>query len=418
MSGKMKMDRKHLMIILGCMLLQAIPFGMAQNVPPLFFKPLQDTFGLSSLTVGLIFTFGTIASAVVSPFIGKLFETKTTKVMMLGGLFVCCLGLYANVFSSQGWHFIVANMIAQAGCFTFSSLGVPHLIGRWFDDNTKAQALGIAFAGGSIGNFFLQPIFSYLLDTMKISHVYFIGATAATIIGALVIIFMLKDREEVVVDADKDGVNDEMVEIKGIGAAATRKQPLFWVLSIGMMFIGLTIAAQSVQYSVTMSQAHINASIRGIVGSVFAVGCLFGNVGGGFLFTKLGVFKSSLIAFIFQVISAAMMVVVLQTSSSAAAFVWAICYGLTVYIYMSGPAVLVQTLFGMKDSSQNLGTFNILYSLGFAFGNTLFGMVSMNAGQQNAWFVSIGLIVIGYTLLLVAVKKLQKRKFAEVKSEK
>ena len=58
-------------IVFVCMFIQAILFGIAQNIQPLFIPYVIDKFNFSLASFSLIFTFGAVASAVFSPFLGN-----------------------------------------------------------------------------------------------------------------------------------------------------------------------------------------------------------------------------------------------------------------------------------------------------------------------------------------------------------
>ena len=68
--------KKAYFIVFVCMIMQAIPFGVAQNIQPLFIPYVTSKFGFSLASFSLIFTFGAIASAICSPFLGKLYGGK------------------------------------------------------------------------------------------------------------------------------------------------------------------------------------------------------------------------------------------------------------------------------------------------------------------------------------------------------
>lgn len=425
MSEKKKMDAKHLMIIFGCMLLQAIPYGLAQNVPPLFIHYLHTDFSFSLANVGLIFTVGAIASSLVSPFGGKFYAKFSTRLVMTCAMLVSCVGLFMNAFVNSLGMYFLANAIIQIGCVIYSGLGVPYLIGTWFDEKTKAQALGVAFAGGSIGNFFLQPIFANLLHKYAVNsvdglhHVYLIAAIAALVVGVLVLLFLIRDHKAASADkavSAEENAKAQEASLKGIGAAAVRKLPAFWILALGMFFIGLNISAQSSQYANYFDAYHVPAAIVGTVGSTFAIACLIGNVGGGVLFAKLGVFHSSLVAFALQFLSCVTMIVFGFTHMAWLGYIWAALYGLTVFIYMSGPAIIIQDLFGMKESSESLGVFSIFFAVGFAIGNVIFGAIVDTMGYLPAWFMTLIFIIIGFTILSMMIKKIMAKNYAHMTS--
>ncbi|MGG7060709.1 conjugated bile salt MFS transporter, partial [Clostridium tertium] len=59
-------------IVIACMLIQAIPYGVIANLQPQFMHYVvsDKTLGFSMASFSLIFTLGTIVSAVGSPIIG------------------------------------------------------------------------------------------------------------------------------------------------------------------------------------------------------------------------------------------------------------------------------------------------------------------------------------------------------------
>ena len=76
---------KYFMVFL-CMLTQAIPYGIAQNIQPLFIHPLVNTFHFTLASYTLIFTFGAVFASVASPFIGKALEKVNFRLMYLIGI--------------------------------------------------------------------------------------------------------------------------------------------------------------------------------------------------------------------------------------------------------------------------------------------------------------------------------------------
>lgn len=407
-------DSKKRMIIFSCMLLQAIPFGIAQNIPPLFIEHLVSNYYFSVQSIGYIFTIGALAASLVAPLSGKLYSKFPVKLIMLGGLICSSCGVMLNAIASNLNMFLLASAITQIGTVTFSGLGVPYLIGSWFSDKEKATALGIAFSGGSIGNFFLQPLVVKLLNTYDLHFVYFICGLISLIVGVSVTLLFIRKNSKV---SDNQEENDEnQMNECVIGYKKTISYTPFWFLSISYFVVGLAIAALSNQYANYFSVLEIPASIIGIIGSTFAVCCLLGNLLGGILFSKIGVFKTMFTASILQITAILSLLLAIFNNSLAipCAFLWAILYGLNVYSYMSAPAIMVQNLFGMKDSSQILGIFSIFFAAGFAIGNIIFGYFVDTLGFAAAWISVLLYTVIGFLGLLTLIQKITKNNFAKV----
>ncbi|MGL5417803.1 MAG: conjugated bile salt MFS transporter [Clostridium sp.] len=418
---KVKNGRKILMIFIA-MIIQAIPFGVAQNIQPLFIPYVVKHFSFSLASFSLIFTFGALASSVCSPFLGKLFGKVNLKVLFIIGTVLSSLGFLGMGLATNLPEFYILSAIMQVGCVLFSGLGIPFLIGSWFPTTGRGKALGIAFAGGSIGNVFLQPIVSSMLGGHGEAYSYVFFGILSLIFSLIIVLLFVRipkpgEVEEVVSEKNGGAATEEKkstaVVYEGPGAAATRKEKYFWMFAVGYALIGIAISACSTQYaSYFRMQLHLDPGLIGILGSVFALFCLIGNVGGGALFDKIGSFKSMVLAFIFQAISIVGML--LAQSSHNFAFLFSIFYGLCVFSYMSGPAFLSTDVFGRKDASVNLGTMSLLFAIGFAVGSVIFGAVAGALGFKMAWIVMIIFLVVGYGLLLTSVKAMKHRQKVEL----
>ena len=148
------------LIVVACMLIQAIPFGVASNIQPQFVSYVVEENGFTLAGFSLIFTLGTFVSAIASPFIGTMFKKVNTKVIYLLGCLLSGGGFLAFSMCNQLWQFYLVAAVVQVGTAAISSIGVPLLINSWFDEVSKGKAMGLAFAGSGLGNIFLQQLVS------------------------------------------------------------------------------------------------------------------------------------------------------------------------------------------------------------------------------------------------------------------
>lgn len=402
-------NKKKFFMVFICMFMQAIPFGIAQNIQPLFIPYVIKQFGFSLAGFSLIFTFGAIASAAFSPFLGKLFGKINIKILFLVGSTLSAVGFIGFGFSHNLTQFYVFSAIQQIGCVLFSGLGVPYVINHWFPKEGRGKALGIAFSGGSIGNVFLQQITSQMLASKGATYSYiFFGIVAIICSLPIVLLFIRlpKVGEVEVVSNDEVVEENESKGFEGLGAKAARQNKYFWLFSIGYAIIAISISALSTQYATYFTgELGLSATLVGTLGSVFAMFCLIGNVVGGALFDKIGTLKTMTISMILE--SIAVVALLFSVKIHGLAFFFSIAYGLNVYSYMSAPAFMATDVFGKKESSVILGTISLLFALGFAFGSTLFGMIVDNFGFNTAWILMLVCIFVGYALLLTSIKKVK-----------
>ncbi|MGL4452476.1 MAG: MFS transporter, partial [Sarcina sp.] len=289
-SGTSSNKKKYAMILIA-MIVQAIPFGVAQNIQPLFIPYVVKHFSFSLAAFSLIFTFGALASSVCSPFLGKLFGKVNLKILFIIGTILSSLGFLGMGLATNLPEFYILSAVTQIGCVIFSGLGIPFLIGSWFPTKGRGKALGIAFAGGSIGNVFLQPIVSSMLGSHGAAYSYILFGIVSLIFSLVFVLLFVRVPKpgELVVEVDTDADTAKATAKQGAiyeghGAAQTRREKYFWMMSLSYTFIGVAISACSTQYaSYFRMQLHLNPHLIGILGSVFALFCLVGNVGGGAL---------------------------------------------------------------------------------------------------------------------------------------
>lgn len=411
---------KRSIIVFVAMLIQAIPFAIAQNIQPLFIPHIIDEFGFTLSGFSLIFTIGALASSVASPLLGKLFGKIPIKFIFLMGTAISSLGFFMFSTCDILPEFYFWNAVTQVGCIFFSALGIPYLIEQWFPKTGRGRALGIAFAGGAIGNIFLQQIAEFLISSYGTSKTYAIfGIVSAAFSLPIIALFIRGPKEEELeLNENKEDLKDKPIhhhEFEGLGVSENTKNPSFWIFGLGYSILGISISALSTQYATYFANGlKFTPEIVGILGSLFAIFGLIGNIAGGTLFDKLGTLKTMKIAMALQII--ALGALLLASRLRGVAFVYSIAYGLNVFSFISAPAIMTTDLFGKKDSSVMLGFVQLFFAVGFAFGSTIFGLIVDKTGGFNvAWTIMLICAVIGYILLLGAIKSLKKKKLELVR---
>ena len=290
-------------IVAVCLLVQAIPFGVGSNLPPTFINYVVKAEGFSFASFSLMFTIGTIISAVCSPFIGKLFTKVNVKVLYIIASILVGVGFMAFAFAGNHLiaYYILAGIV-QVGVATMSSIGVPTLINAWFKVN-KGTAMGIAFSGGGLGNIFLQMIAGKWLSDPAIGYkgAYIRFGAIALVISLILSIFfvrMPKSKEELEANIPKKKKGDENATHHiswGYTVSEATKMPQFWMIGISFIFVGFYVsgvALQFIAYLQSIEEAGILLIPSARIASMFGLFSIFGSILGGMLFDKLGLAKS------------------------------------------------------------------------------------------------------------------------------
>lgn len=395
-------------IVAACMLIQAVPYGIAMNVQPQFINFVTNGEGFTLTQFSLVFTIGTIVSAIASPTIGKILSKPNIniKLAFLIGSILAGGGYALNSLAGGNlWAYYGIAALVQVGVAIISAIGVPLLVNSWFKSN-KGIAMGVAFSGGGIGNIFLQQIAARLLTNPNIgySRAYFIFGIISLIISLPVSLFLIrlpKGPEDLAGNVPKKNDAKETKNISwGYSFGEVSKMKLFWILCIGFIFVGFYVSGLSVQYISYLYSIGLDASFVANVGSIFAFFSIFGNLCGGFLFDKLGI-KGSLILAGAMVIGCGLCLIFLPTINFLG-YIFAILLGISMFAYVIGPSYLSGALFGDREFGTILGIVQVFFAVGYALGSVLFGLSVENLGYSTSWMIIIVYTVIAYSCLLIS----------------
>ena len=399
-------------IVAACMLIQAVPYGVATNVQPQFINFVTNGEGFTLTQFSLLFTIGTIVSALASPYIGKVLSDPKTniKLVYIIGSILCGGGFALFSFAGGNlWAYYAISALVQVGTSIVSAIGVPLLLNSWFKEN-KGLAMGLAFCGSGIGNIFLQQVAARLLSNPNYGYAkaYFIFGIFSLVVSLLISIFMVrlpKGPSELAANVPRNkaqqGENTKTTLTKwGYTLKEVTKMKLFWVLAVGFIFVGFSVSGMSVQYTSYLYKLGFSATYVANIGSIFAFFSILGNLCGGLFFDKLGIKKTLLLSSVMVVLCGISLVFI--PGIPALGYLFAILLGITIFAYIIGPSYLTGALFGDREFGTILGIVQVFFAIGYALGTVLFGISVDTFGYLTSWIITTGYVVIAYACLLIA----------------
>ena len=406
-------------IVVGCMLVQAVPYALAANIQSSFTSYVTEAEGFTYTQFSLIFTIGTLVSALCAPFIGKLFASPKANVKLLYVLGVILVGVGFSSMSLAGgniYAYYALSILVQIGSAIVSAIGVPTLINSWFTEN-KGIAMGLAFSGGGIGNMILQQFAGRWLTNPAIGYkgAYFRFGLLAIIVSLPVALFIMrfpKSKAELELNKPKKAKKDTSTTQNsnwGYSFAEVSKMKYFWIFALSFIFVGLYVGGMAVQfipYFQTLEKAQLFTLGSALVASAFGFFSIFGNLCGGVLFDKLGIRKALLLSGSLVITSGLSLIFAAQIN--ALGFVFAVCLGVSMFSYVIGPAYMSGALFGNREFGTILGVVQIFFAIGFGSGSTIFGIIVDNAGFTTGWISTIVYAVIAYAGLLYSTSSIIK----------
>ena len=405
------------LIVVGCMLIQAVPYSLAANIQPAFTNYVTSGEGFTYTQFSLIFTIGTIVSALCSPFIGKLYSHPKANIKLLYVLGVVLVGVSFSAMSLAGgniYAYYALSILVQIGSAIISAIGVPTLINSWFIEN-KGIAMGLAFSGSGLGNMVLQQFAGKWLSNPAIGYkgAYLRFGILAIIVALPVALFIMrlpKSKSELELNKPKKSKNKPSENTNwGYTFAEVSKIKYFWIFAASFIFIGLYVGGMALQflpYLQTLEQNGMFVFGSAAVASLFGLFSVFGNICGGVFFDKLGITKSILLAGLLVISCGFSLIFVAKLNILG--FVFAACLGISLYSYIIGPSYMTGALFGNKEFGTILGIVQIFFAVGFGLGSTLFGLIVDKSGFTTGWISTIIYAVIGYSGLLYSTSSIIK----------
>ena len=123
----------------------------------LLLPPLIDEFKWDRGLAAGAFSFGFLISAILSPFVGRVMDTRGPRIVILTGVALMSAGLLLAPFVTSPWHLYATLGVAVGGganmmTYTAHSQFLPH----WFV-RRRGLAISIAFAGAGVGAVLLLP---------------------------------------------------------------------------------------------------------------------------------------------------------------------------------------------------------------------------------------------------------------------
>ncbi len=434
-KAKKEYEQWKWIVLFGCFLFQMFPYCVALNLSNVFTGSDWIAWTQGNATIiGLSFTIGSMAAAIVGPFIAKIFGKHINMRLVYGlGVTLAMIGfasvsinamLPENVRSLSVVTVIlfVSNAISQIGVMIFSGLGINNLISKWWPHEKRGFALGLAFTGGAVGNIWMQQlvgalsklfgntlyigkgnvldygydaIHGYAQNPLFVNQyvTYLIMASIGLICGIMIVLFACR---KPMPSIDIFNVNETNIEFKNktnntnkleASPLNTFKYPIYWILLIGYFLIQMGAIHNSTKGNFVQNALANNydidySQVMAIGGTLFGVACLVGNFSGGILNDKIGPTKSIFFAGLIQ--GLAVFCLMLSIKSPYLYYLYSIMSGISIYIFTSTPSYICGKLYGSGQSNNHMAILGMFTAVGFAVVNSIWGSLTGELKVSNS----------------------------------
>jgi MFS family permease len=136
----------------------------ARTAFSLLFPPILDDFGWDRGTTAGIFSFGFLASALVTPCVGRLMDRHGPSLVVELGVVAMAAGLLLAPLAREPWHlYLTLGALVGGGVNCLAYTGQSLYLTNWFV-RRRGLALSIAFSGVGVGSVTLLPWLQSLIE--------------------------------------------------------------------------------------------------------------------------------------------------------------------------------------------------------------------------------------------------------------
>lgn len=351
----------------------------------LFLPPMSMELGWGRETFAFALALQNLVWGFTQPVIGMLADRWGGGRVVVAGVALYCAGLYGMANSTSPLMLALTSGVAigtALSCCTFSV--VSGVVGRRYSPAQRSQALGIAGAAGSFGQFAMLPVAESLISGL--------GWHNALLALGAAILFMLPAAFGIVERSEGHAAAVGATSAREALAEALRSRD-YWLLSFGFFVCGFQVVFIAIHLPAFVLDAGLSPKVG--VQALALIG-LF-NIFGSYLAGRLGsVFrKPYLLGGIYIARSVVIVAYLAVPLTAASTYVFSAAMGFLWLGTVPLTNAVVASMFGVRHLAMLAGTVFLFHQIGAFLGSWLGGVLFDATGSYALiWWVSIALGVI------------------------
>ncbi len=376
-------ERLSMVVIVGGLIL-AVALGIRQSFG-LFLPPITEARGWGRETFSLAIAVQNLTWGITQPFLGMVADRFGAGRVLAIGAIAYVSGLALMPFATSG-----LTLIASAGVLIGLGLGgtgfgvVYGAIGRRVPAARQSNALGIAGALGSVGQFVMLPMAQHLIGDLGWAAALTVLAGTSGLMAPLAFVLTRQHRS-----ADISTASTDEVSLRQALTAAARHEG-FWLLNLGFVVCGFQLAFITNHLPAFLADHGLSPrtamTALAVVGATNILGSWLCGLAGGRFRAK-------------HVLSALYLLRTIATAAyisgpitAGSTMVFAAVMGLTWLGTVPLTTGVVSRIFGVQYLATLFGFVFLGHQLGGFFGVWLAGaLFDATHSYQLVWLISIGL---------------------------
>lgn len=275
----------------GLVLIYAATNGILMHTLPLLYPSLIDEFGWDEAQVTLPATVFFVVAALTSPPAGALLDRYSARKIILVGVVVIAIGLFAYSRVSTLGQLIGVYVLLAVALSLSGLVSNMLIVTRWFV-RLRGRATGILLMASSLGGAVFPMLLGVSMAAYEWRGALVVFALVAAALTVLPLLFLVRDRpEDVGLSADGDGAGTDpqtSVSAGGPTLRAAVRQPRFYVLALATGAVWFSIISLVQHQSIYLARdVGIERSLLPGVFSTFFACSVIGKFAFGWLGDRL-----------------------------------------------------------------------------------------------------------------------------------
>lgn len=372
--------RKFLLVLFAATCIISLSVGIRATLG-LFLRPMTMELHWSRAAFGIAIAIQNLVWGVTQPFTGMLADRYGSgRVLTIGGIGYA-LGLYVMSLSTTPELFTLGVGLINGMSLSATAFAVVFgAVGRMVPPERRSLAMGIAAAGGSVGQFVMLPTGRFLIDGF--------GWTTALVLLGLIALMIVPMSALLTGKASGEGASGAARPGRALREAIRHKP--YWLLFAAFFTCGFHVTFIATHLPAYLEDHAISATIAATALALIGLFNIFGSLTFGWLGGKYS--KKRVLSALYLARAGVLLVFIvtpLSTSSvllfgAGAGFLWLGTVPLT-----SG---LVGQIFGVRYIATLFGFVFLGHQLGSFLGVWLAGLVfDLTGSYTPIWWTAFGL---------------------------
>lgn len=355
----------------------------------LYLMPMSHEFGWGHGIFSLAIASQNLIWGAVQPFTGALADKFGTRIVVIVGGILYVIGLVLMAFSSTGVLLNLSVGLILGLALSATSFSVLlSAVGKAVVPEKCSQAMGIASAAGSFGQFIMLPATLLLIKNFGWSSAILITAVMVALIIPLA--FLIKNHS---VATTAPSTTQNAMGFKEIIKIALKSSSFLWlaagffVCGFQVVFLGVHLPSYLVDHGFDVVTGTVFLALVGLFNIV-------GTYGAGWLGDRYS--KTKLLMGIYGLRGVAIILFLMLPLTHISVYIFGMVMGVLWLSTVPLTNGLVAKMFGVKYLSMLTGVVFFTHQVGSFLGGYLGGLNHDLTGNYNTiWLLSILLSVFG-----------------------